>query len=192
MTNFNTVVLPVETFSLFEKGQVIANGFLFVGLPGKNARDPQNQLITTNEKQAFAKQTSGELVKIGQPIRTSAGGQPELNGSPIELVVDGEYSLSVADNQGVEIYFFPVILSGITPSFIFNNATIPINIGLTNIVLNQTLFATNGLFIDFYNANKPDIDYNENPLTLSTLPLENIAQNRFDFAEGNSVIDFNL
>jgi len=42
---------------------------------------------------------------IAQPIRTSAGGVPEFNGSSIALFTDGNYSIKVLNSKGDQVYY---------------------------------------------------------------------------------------
>ena len=83
------VNLPSMYTPFFGKGKPIVNAKIYIGLP---EQDP-----ITNPKQATLLQEDGTEVVAMQPIRTSGGGIPQLNGSPVQINVDGEYSLRIDD-----------------------------------------------------------------------------------------------
>ncbi len=81
------------------------NAQLFFGLPGQ---DPE---LEDQRKIAYAIQNSGVVTPIEQPVRTSTGGVPEYNGSPISIAVSGDFSYKVLDKDGALIYYQPRVKS---------------------------------------------------------------------------------
>jgi len=97
----NIVKLGPEYFPLSDKGKPISNGYIYVG----NAdTDPE---IPGNQKQISVLQEDNSIVPVAQPLRTSAGGVPVYSGSPVTILVDGEYSLKVNDSTGSQVYYIP-------------------------------------------------------------------------------------
>jgi len=73
---------------------------------GEVDRDPQ---LAENQKRVYAIQENGSLVPLQQPVKTTAGGIPEYNGSPVSLAIDGSYSFKVLDSNDAQVYYFPTI-----------------------------------------------------------------------------------
>jgi len=90
----NFVSNPYAYFNARNQGRPIFNGQIFVGEPDL---DPT---IVANQKQVTAKQEDGTKVNIPQPVSTNSGGYPVFNGSPIVLLVDGNYAIRVNDSGG--------------------------------------------------------------------------------------------
>ncbi len=178
----NEVLLPYRYYPDPTKGRPVHNGFIYVGEPDT---DPE---ITTNRKEVQAVQENGATVAISQPIRTSPGGVPTLNGSPVQLAVDGEYSIKVLNSQGSQVYYAAALVAGQRPAFVTRTQVIPANLDISNRLLNNTLFQTNISFQDYYDANQPNLDLGA--IGSAPFEIENIPLNRFDFAQGNSTIDF--
>jgi len=70
--------------------------------------------LAENQKRVYALQEDGSAVAIPQPVRTTAGGLPEYNGSTVNLAIDGAYALTVLDSSQAQVYYFPSVLN---PSF---------------------------------------------------------------------------
>lgn len=81
------------------KGKPVSLGYIYVGEPDT---DPE---VVINQKQVTAVQEDGTEVAITQPIRTSAGGVPVYNGSPVSLYVKGDYSLKILDSGESQVYY---------------------------------------------------------------------------------------
>lgn len=181
MEDENAVRSPWAYFPDPTVGRPVFNGYVYVGDPDT---DPQ---ITTNQIQVKAVQEDGSTVNIAQPIRTGAGGVPMLNGSPVQLITEGEHSLKVLNSQRSQVYYAPSIVGGDKPTTIINTIVVPLVTGLPDRFINNTLFATNISFIDFYNARKPTL--NLGLVGTAAFVIENIPLSRFDLAEGNSTVD---
>lgn len=177
----NEVRLPYDYYPDPTRGRPLYNGFIYVGRPDT---DPQ---IASNRLQVVAIQESGTTVPIAQPIRTSAGGVPTLNGSPVQLQVDGEYSIKVLDNLGTQVYYAPSLIAGIRPTTIIRTQLVPTSFGLTNRFINAYLFNSNISWTDYYNANKPNL--NLGAVGTASFDIENIPVQRFDLAQGTSTTD---
>lgn len=100
---YSIVRLGPEYFPEKAIGRPISNAQIYVGIPDL---DP---IIVGNQKQLYVQQESGVIVPVLQPIRTSAGGIPLYLGSPVTLLVAGEYSLKVLSSSGSQIYYVPNI-----------------------------------------------------------------------------------
>lgn len=98
------VTNPNPAYTLFENGDPISNGFIYVGLPGRDGE------VKENRKIAYNIQENGAL-PIEQPIKLSAGGIPQYKGNPVLLAVDGSYSLKVLDSNGKKVYFWHTIIA---------------------------------------------------------------------------------
>jgi len=92
------VTNPILTITRPANGDPVSNAQIFIGNPDV---DPT---VPANRKQVQARQENGTLAPIAQPIRTNAGGNPQLNGSPVALEVAGNYSLTIQDSGGSQIY----------------------------------------------------------------------------------------
>jgi len=94
LVNFPTLAIP-----LFDKDGVPALGKVYIGDPFV---DPK-----TNPKDAtIFKADDNTQVPAAYPIILSAGGVLQLNGSPVTVDVDGEYSLRIDDKNDNQIYLF--------------------------------------------------------------------------------------
>ncbi len=105
----NQVINPYEYFMDFNQGRPIFNGQIFVGLVGTDPEVQENQKDVTFSDACDCP----EETVIMQPIRTSSGGVPIYNGSPIRLFVEGAYSLKVNDRNGVQVYYSPDVTKGV-------------------------------------------------------------------------------
>lgn len=91
-------------FSLFvdASGDPLSSGYVYIGTA--NA-DPITSPIAVYSDAALT-------VAVAQPIRTLAG-VPVANGTPINLFVGGNYSMTVKDRNGITVYTVPsAALSG--------------------------------------------------------------------------------
>jgi hypothetical protein len=82
-------------------GRALSNADIYVGKPDL---DPE---IVANQKTLSVQQEDGTIVAVTQPISTGAGGVPLYEGSPVTLLVEGDYSLKVLDSSGDQIYYVP-------------------------------------------------------------------------------------
>ena len=95
----NPVELGFEYFPDPTKGSPVYFGSIYVGEPDL---DPQ---IPANQKTIQYRQEDGTLVPATQPVATSAGGVPLYNGSPVQIIVDGAYSIKVLNSSGSQVYY---------------------------------------------------------------------------------------
>lgn len=102
----NIVDLPQEYIPDFNKGRPLFDAQIFVGIPDL---DPE---ILANRKTVTLRQESGDTVDVAQPIRTSSGGVPTYNGSPAQILVDGNYSIKVLDRFGAQEYYYADYFKG--------------------------------------------------------------------------------
>jgi hypothetical protein len=93
-----------------DAGRPISAGFIYIGEPGTDPEDPENQKIV------YALET-GEIIgipeylPIAQPIRTNAGGVPiSINNKPVILFVSGDYSCLIKDMYDQQKYYIPTNL----------------------------------------------------------------------------------
>lgn len=95
------------------RGRPVFNGSIYVGVPDTDPEIPANQLDIS------VRQENGTVVPVSQPVQTGAGGVPMYNGSPAQIVVDGNYSLKVLNNQGSQVYYSASatedVNTGVTP-----------------------------------------------------------------------------
>ena len=122
MADLTIVTAPHTYFADFSTGRPIFNGQIYVGEPDT---DPE---IPGNQKQITVRQEDLTEIPVGQPMTTSPGGQPEYNGSPVDMLVDGNYSIKVLDRFGAQVYYIanffngtPVTTNDVT-LFIFDTA----------------------------------------------------------------------
>ena len=99
----NRVSLSPEYFPDPEKGKPIAIGDIYVGKPDT---DPE---VVINQKQVSVQEEDGSIVAVSQPVSTGAGGVPLYGGSPVTLLVEGDYSVKVLDSNGSQVYYVPSI-----------------------------------------------------------------------------------
>ena len=94
IVEFNPQYYPSPT-----RGIPISSGSIYVGIPDL---DPET---VGNQKTLSVRQEDGSVVQVVQPISTNAGGVPEYLGSPVTLLVEGNYSLKILDSSGSQIYY---------------------------------------------------------------------------------------
>lgn len=183
MADLNEVRPPYTYYPDPTRGRPVYNGFIYVGIPDT---DPE---IVSNQLTVKAIQENGLSVTISQPIRTGAGGVPLVNGSPVQLQVDGEYSIKVLDHLGAQVYYAPSLIGGLRPTTIIRTQAVPLSFDLPNRFINANLFNPNTTAIDYYNQYQPTLDLG----LLGSAPFnfENIPTERFDLA-GESVATIDL
>lgn len=184
MADTNEVRLPYAYYPDPTRGRPVFNGSIYVGQPDTDPQVSTNQLVVT------AVQENGITVPVAQPIRTGAGGVPMLNGSPVQLLVDGEHSIKVLDNLGAQVYYAASLVSGVSPTTIIRTQLVPLSISLTDRFINAYLFNSNISWADFYSANKPVMDLG----LIGSTPfiIENIPPLRFDLAQNTSTTDLGV
>ena len=79
----------------------LSNASIYVGEPDTDPTIPANQ------KTISVLQENGITVAVSQPITTSAGGVPQYNGSPVTVLVEGNYSIAVLDSNDVQVFYVP-------------------------------------------------------------------------------------
>lgn len=184
MAETNEVRNPYQYFPDPTQGRPVFNGSIYIGNPDS---DPQ---IAANQKQLTAYTEEGGTVAVSQPIKTGAGGVPLINNSPVQLVVEGEYSIKVLNSKGAQVYYAPSLVDGVRPSFVVRTQITGFEAVLPERIVNGTLYATNTSFQQYYDAEAPTMDLgdlNQDPFT-----LENIPAQRFDLSQGNSTIDLGV
>jgi len=102
----NIVALPYGYFPDPGKGRPLASADIYVGIIDLDPKIPGNQKTVT------LRQEDGTEVPTSQPINTGAGGVPLLNGSPVQLVVDGAYSIRVDNKNGGQEYYAANVTKG--------------------------------------------------------------------------------
>jgi len=90
-------VLPAFPFFVNEDGEALEGGYIFIGMPGFEARSTP-KASWFDLAQAIPTGTAA-----GAAIRTTAG-YPRLNGGAANIYVDGDYSMTVTDRNGVVVY----------------------------------------------------------------------------------------
>lgn len=181
MADENEVRLPYDYYPDPTRGRPVFNGSIYVGKPDT---DPQ---IITNQITLFAVQESGATIAVAQPIRTGAGGVPLLNGSPVQLKVDGEYSIKVLDAQGAQVYYASSVVGGVKPTTIIRSQLVPLSINLTNRFINSDLFIPNMTGVDYFNLHPAASDFGG--IGVTPFNFENIPAERFDLAAGTGSIN---
>lgn len=109
MTN-STARLPIDYFPDPTKGRPVFNGSVYFGNPDT---DPE---ILGNRKTVTLRQEDGTEVPVtgpGQPLVTGPGGVILYNGSPVQTLVDGNYSIKVLNSQGAQVYYVENVLEGV-------------------------------------------------------------------------------
>lgn len=184
MADENEVRLPYNYYPDPTRGRPVFNGSIYVGQPDT---DPQ---VATNRLSVTAVQENGISVPISQPIKTSAGGVPILNGSPVQLQVSGEYSIKVLDSYGAQVYYAASLVSGVTPATIIRTQLVPLTIDLTDRFINAYLFNSNTSWSDYYDSHKPVMDLGL--IGAAPFEIENIPTFRFDLAQNTSSTDLGV
>jgi hypothetical protein len=97
----NRVTLGPEYFPNSTASRSLASAYIYVGEPDT---DPE---IVGNQKQISVLEEDGSITPVSQPLRTSSGGVPVYNGSPVTMLVNGSYSLKILDQSSVQIFYIP-------------------------------------------------------------------------------------
>lgn len=181
MADENVVSSPYDYYADPTRGRPVFDGQIFVGKPDTDPQVPSNQL------QVRAVQESGATVPIAQPIRTGAGGLAMLNGSPIQLKVDGEYSIKLLDKFGAQVWYFPSAINGVRPTTIVRTQVVPLSINLTNRFINSNLFDPNLTGVEYFNLHPAASDFGG--IAVAPFNFENIPAERFDLAAGSGTVD---
>ena len=95
----NAAILGYEYFPDPTKGRPVYFGSVYVGVVDLDPQIPANQLTIQY------RQEDGTLVPATQPVLTGAGGIPLYNGSPVQIIVDGAYSMKVLNSSGAQVYY---------------------------------------------------------------------------------------
>jgi len=138
----NILRLPYDYYFSPSTNKPIALGKVYIGIAGLNPK------IFANRKSVTLRQEDGTNVVIqpsGQPLRTGGGGGVLFNGSPVEVLVEGDYSIRVDDNQDSQVYFFSDVLDGApvtTDQVYMRYAT------LAAMIADTTLSAGDGVIIE--------------------------------------------
>lgn len=102
----NLVTPPADYYPDFNQGRPVFNGQIFVGIPDL---DPE---IVGDQKQVTIRQEDGTEVQVSQPVLTGSGGVPTYLGSPVQILVDGNYSIKVLNSQGSQVYYLENAFNG--------------------------------------------------------------------------------
>ena len=97
----NIVKLSPGYYPNTSRSRALSTADIYVGKPDL---DPE---IVANQKTLSVQQEDGTITAVSQPIHTNAGGVPVYSGSPVTLLVEGDYSLKVLDSSGSQIYYVP-------------------------------------------------------------------------------------
>jgi hypothetical protein len=97
MPTINSLLPPYPTFR-DAQGNPLNGGFVYIGQPGLEAR--------TTPKASFFDEalTIPTGTASGAAVRTSAGYPVGHNGSPANVYVDGDYSITVLNSAGVMVF----------------------------------------------------------------------------------------
>ena len=98
----NIVRLPLDYFPDPTKGRPVFNGSVYIGNPDT---DPE---VLGNRKAVTLRQEDGTEVPItgaGQPLITGSGGVILYNGSPVQVLTNGDCSIKVLNAQGSQVYY---------------------------------------------------------------------------------------
>ena len=84
-----------------DKGRPVFFGQLFIG---EVDTDPE---IPGNQKTVNLRQEGTDIPAVAQPITLGAGGIAMYQGSPAQVLVDGNYSAKLLNNLGAQIWYVP-------------------------------------------------------------------------------------
>ena len=98
--------LGAQYFPAFNSGKPISAGYVYVGRVNFDPEIEANQIAVNLVLQ------DGTKIPIEQPIRTSAGGVVEYNGSPAIVEVESDYSIKVLDSFLNLVYYFAEVSPG--------------------------------------------------------------------------------
>ena len=104
-----TLISPFQYFADPTRARPIFNGFIFIGRVDGDPTNTADQIPV----QVIC-ECGGSPVNVTQPIRTGPGGLPIYNGSPAQIVVcRSNYSITLQDNNRVQVYHSPNVQSGV-------------------------------------------------------------------------------
>jgi hypothetical protein len=146
----NNVTFPYEYVPLLVEGNPVSGAQIYVGNVGQDPSVPANQ------KPIQVRQGDGTTTTVAQPVRTNAGGIPVHNNQPVQIIVDGQYSLLIQDAGGQQLYFVQdssLVLPNITELPGYNDLVTLIN------NTSQSAATTGASFIDagIANAYAPNV-----------------------------------
>ena len=102
----NLVTVGYQYFPDPTRGRPIFNGSIYVGQPDS---DPE---IPANQKAVTLIQEDGTQVPVSQPVLTGGGGVPLYQGSPVQIAVDGNYSVKALDRFGAQVLYLANAFNG--------------------------------------------------------------------------------
>ncbi len=103
-----TLISPFQYFADPTRARPIFNGFIFIGRVDGDPTNTADQIPV----QVIC-ECGGSPVNVTQPIRTGPGGLPIYNGNPAQIVVcRSNYSITLQDNNRVQVYHSPNVQSG--------------------------------------------------------------------------------
>lgn len=155
----NIVRLGPEYIPNPDATRALSNAYIYVGEPDTDPTVPANQ------KQISVLQENGTIVPVSQPLRTSIGGVPLYDGSPVSILVDGDYSLKILNSALAQKYYVPSVQSdSMTDTYSENMLGLVSRTGMTDgdrtfiagfyTSAPQTSFLGSGLFIWQDNVSK--------------------------------------
>ena len=89
-----------------DKGRPVFFGELFIG---EVDTDPE---IPGNQKTVNLRQEGTDIPAVAQPITLGAGGIAMYQGSPAQVLVDGNYSAKLLNNLGAQVWYVPDAIDG--------------------------------------------------------------------------------
>lgn len=87
-------------------GKPVSEGYIYAGEPDT---DPT---VVGNQKTMKVLEEDGSLTTVAQPLRTSAGGVPVYNGSPVTIMVAAPFSVTVLNKSLSQVYYVPTMGTG--------------------------------------------------------------------------------
>ena len=107
---------PFPSYVKFENGDPISGGKIYFGMVSRDGEIPENR------KKVYAILEGGDAVTIEQPVILSSGGVAQYNGNPVQLAIDGFYSIKILDSSDVLQYYADKVSS---PSLLGYSGVIP-------------------------------------------------------------------
>jgi hypothetical protein len=95
------LIMTIDYFPDPLEGKPISQGKIYVGEPDTDPTVPANQKTMT------VLEEDGSLTNVTQPLRTSAGGVPVYNGSPVSIYVALPFSVTVLRSDDTQAYYIP-------------------------------------------------------------------------------------